>query len=62
MDYGQHAQLAEMLPKFKGLLTSLLADSFFEEEYLEPLPENFDDVDCKKSLAKKLGSFIKPFT
>lgn len=62
MDYTETAKLADMRPKFKGILTSLLAESFYEEEMLESLIEIRDDHDLNKSLNQGVGNYIKPFS
>ena len=59
MDYTQHT-LAELKPKFKGLLTTLLSEAFYEEEAYEPLDLVEDTAESKIKI--QLGSYMKPFT
>lgn len=64
MELGQHAQLADLKPKFKGLLTNLLAEAFYEEEYCEEeIPEfNEEIVEHKNTSIKQIRNYIKSFT
>ncbi len=49
----------EIRPKFRGLITRLLADAFIDESY-EPLPEDRDTDAIDSNLL--LQSYAKPFT
>lgn len=49
----------EIRPKFRGLITRLLADAFIDESY-EPLPEDHESIDAIDS-SLLLKSYAKPF-
>jgi hypothetical protein len=50
----------EIRPKFRGLITRLLADAFIDESY-EPLPEDRESTDAIDS-SLLLQSYAKAFT
>lgn len=62
MDYSETAQIAELKPRFKGLLTNLLAEAFYEEEFLDACLETNEEIESMFRKSTQLGNYINPFT
>lgn len=64
MDFTQHNFSTEQQSStngFRGLLTKLLAEAFYEEDFHEPMPKQAS-IKSEKELNLFLNQFTKPFT